>query len=85
MLGFVLTIPKSPASASVSIGLFAYMTFVTALGISFKDFIRVLRNPGIVVAGHFILDSIRPSVKFKWIKKITLLVTRPAGFCSYWR
>ncbi|MFZ3102985.1 MAG: bile acid:sodium symporter family protein [Desulfitobacteriaceae bacterium] len=49
LLGFILSIPKNPASASISIGLFAYMTFVTALGISFKDFIRVLRNPRIVI------------------------------------
>ncbi len=60
LLGFVLSIPKNPASANISIGLFAYMTFVTALGISFKDFVRVLRNPGVVIWMLFLVHIAMP-------------------------
>lgn len=45
LLGFTIVLPESTHSASISIGLFAYMTFITALGTSFKDFIRVLSKP----------------------------------------
>ncbi|NPV93559.1 MAG: bile acid:sodium symporter family protein [Firmicutes bacterium] len=44
-IGFNLSIPKSASIISIGVGLFAYMTFVTALGISFKDFIKVINRP----------------------------------------
>ena len=45
LLGFLIPIPDSPTMRTVAIGAFAYMTFVTALGTSLKEFIKVLKKP----------------------------------------
>lgn len=45
LLGFLVPIPDSQALRTTAIGAFAYMTFVTALGTSLKEFVRVLKKP----------------------------------------
>lgn len=45
LLGFLLPIPDSPALRAIVISTFAYMTFITALGTSLKEFLLVLKKP----------------------------------------
>jgi len=47
--GFALAIPKTPAVSALVAWLFAYMTFVSALDASLRDFFQVLRRPWIAV------------------------------------
>jgi predicted Na+-dependent transporter len=58
ILGFLLKLPDSTMIRQLVILLFAYMTFVTALGTSFKSFVKVLRHPWIplwvLILVHFI-------------------------------
>lgn len=49
LVGFSANISDSPLLRKVVVALFAYMTFVTALDTSFKDFIKVLFKPWISV------------------------------------
>lgn len=45
LLGFLVPIPDSPAVRVTAIGAFAYMTFITALNTSLKEFLHVLKRP----------------------------------------
>ncbi|WP_227761841.1 bile acid:sodium symporter family protein [Zhaonella formicivorans] len=65
LLGFNLSLPKSPVITKVAIGLFAYMTFVTALGTSFKEFIKVLNKPWTPLWMLFLIHGGAPIVA--WI------------------
>ncbi|WP_088227610.1 bile acid:sodium symporter family protein [Desulfosporosinus sp. FKB] len=49
MTGFVTAIPKTPLSSRLVVILFAYMTFVSALNTSIKEFFRVLKKPWVAV------------------------------------
>lgn len=57
-LGFFANITDSPLLREIVVILFAYMTFITALGTSFKEFITVLRRPWIplwvLILVHFV-------------------------------
>lgn len=57
-LGFFIPIHDSLILRKAVVALFAYMTFVTALNTSFKDFLKVLRHPWIplwiLVLVHFV-------------------------------
>lgn len=45
LFGFLIPIPDSPAVRALAVGAFGYMTFVTALSTSLKEFIQVLKKP----------------------------------------
>jgi len=47
LVGFFFNMTDSPLLRKIVVALFAYMTFVTALGTSFKEFTKVLRKPWI--------------------------------------
>lgn len=64
MFGFAISIPKTPAIAGISIGLFAYMTFITALGISMKKFIMVLRRPWVAIWMLFLVHIAMPILAY---------------------
>lgn len=57
-LGFFANIADSPSLRKIVVALFAYMTFITALGTSFKEFTIVLRRPWIplwvLILVHFV-------------------------------
>jgi len=57
-IGFFVNITDSPSLRNLVVALFAYMTFVTALGTSLKEFTKVLRKPWIplwvLILVHFI-------------------------------
>jgi predicted Na+-dependent transporter len=58
LLGFFIPISDSFLLRRVVVALFAYMTFVTALNTSFRDFLKVLRHPWIplwiLILVHFV-------------------------------
>jgi len=58
LLGYFIPVQNSSLLRHAVIALFAYMTFVTALGTSFKDFLQVVRRPClpllILVLVHFV-------------------------------
>lgn len=62
LFGFKLSLPNTPALNTLAIGLFAYMTFITALGTSLKDFIRVLNKPWVPVWALFLIHIVAPLV-----------------------
>lgn len=58
LLGFFVNITDSPSLRKIVVALFAYMTFVTSLSTSFKEFIKVLRKPWVplwvLILVHFV-------------------------------
>lgn len=58
LLGLFVNITDSPSLRKIVVALFGYMTFVTALGTSFKEFTKVLRKPWIplwvLILVHFV-------------------------------
>ncbi|WP_051276510.1 bile acid:sodium symporter family protein [Desulfovirgula thermocuniculi] len=47
--GLFFPLPSSPSLAKVAVALFAYMTFITALETSFKDFLCVIARPWVTL------------------------------------
>lgn len=45
LLGFLTPLSDSPGLRTIVVGAFSYMTFVTALGTSLKEFLQVLQKP----------------------------------------
>lgn len=64
-LGFLITLPDAPALNTLAVVLFSYMTFVTALGTSLRDFLQVLNKPWIPLWSLFLIHIIVPLVA--WI------------------
>jgi predicted Na+-dependent transporter len=58
--GLFLTLSDSIMLRRTVVGLFAYMTFITALNTSLKDFITVLRKPWIPLWILFLVHFITP-------------------------
>lgn len=58
LLGLFVNITDSPSLRKILVALFAYMTFVTALETSLKEFTKVLRKPWIplwvLILVHFV-------------------------------
>lgn len=65
LIGFNMPLPKSSFLTSVAIGLFAYMTFVTALETSLKEFLKVLNKPWVPLWMLFLIHAGAPVVA--WI------------------
>ena len=59
-LGFFANITDSPSLRKIVVALFAYMTFITALGTSFKEFTAVLRRPWIPVWVLILVHFVTP-------------------------
>lgn len=47
--GFFFPLPASPSLAKATVALFAYMTFITALETSFKDFLYAIARPWVTL------------------------------------
>ena len=60
ILGFSFSLPKTPFLSTLSVGLFAYMTFITALGTRFRDFIHVLAKPWVPLWMLFLIHGVAP-------------------------
>lgn len=69
-VGFITPIQDSPALRSIVIGSFAYMTFITALDTSFKEFLRVLKNPLVSLWILVLIHVISPLIA--WITGLAL-------------
>jgi predicted Na+-dependent transporter len=59
-LGFTIGLPPLLNLSGLSIGLFAYATFVTALGTSFREFLSVLSRPKIPLWILFLIHIATP-------------------------
>ncbi|AET68539.1 putative Na+-dependent transporter [Desulfosporosinus orientis DSM 765] len=60
--GFITAIPKSALTSRLVVILFAYMTFISALDTSIKDFFRVLKKPWIAVWILILVHFVMPFV-----------------------
>ena len=60
ILGFSFPLPRTPFLSTLSVGLFAYMTFITALGTKFRDFIQVLSKPWVPLWMLFLIHGVAP-------------------------
>ncbi|TGE32400.1 bile acid:sodium symporter [Desulfosporosinus sp. Sb-LF] len=60
LLGFCLPLPKTPILSTLSVALFAYMTFITALGTKFRDFLQVLSKPWVPLWMLLLIHGIAP-------------------------
>jgi predicted Na+-dependent transporter len=80
-LGFFLTLSDSIILRRTVVALFAYMTFVTALNTSFKDFIKVLRKPWIPFWILFLVHFITPLTA--WVAGIIFYPNDPSIRLGY--
>jgi len=80
-LGFFLTLSDSIILRRTVVALFAYMTFVTALDTSFKDFIKVLRKPWIPLWILFLVHFITPLTA--WVAGIIFYPNDPSIRLGY--
>lgn len=64
IIGFFLPNCSTPMMGKVIMFLFAYMTFITALDTSFKDFMQVLTKPGIVLWILILIHVVMPLIVF---------------------
>lgn len=60
VVGFILRIPDSPLVRFLLVALFAYMTFVTSLGTSFKNFVKVLGKPWVPLWALLLIHIVTP-------------------------
>lgn len=60
--GFLIPLPDSPALRAIVVGSFGYMTFVTALGTSLKEFLRVLKKPVIPLWILVLIHGVSPCI-----------------------
>ncbi|QDR80125.1 bile acid:sodium symporter family protein [Sporomusa termitida] len=68
--GFLAPLSDSAILRTVVIGAFAYMTFVTALDISFKEFLQVLKKPLIPIWILILIHIISPFIA--WLAGLSL-------------
>ncbi|MBP2662488.1 MAG: bass: bile acid transporter [Firmicutes bacterium] len=64
LLGFLIPLPDSPPLRIAAVGAFAYMTFVTALGTSLKEFLLVLKKPVIPLWILVLIHVITPLIAY---------------------
>lgn len=63
LLGFIAPLKNTPETLSqLAVVLFAYMTFISALGISFRDFYRILSKPWIPLWMLVLIHMVTPIV-----------------------
>ena len=60
LIGLLSPLPQVPILETLAIFLFAYMTFVTALGTDYKSFIQVLARPWITAWILLLIHAIMP-------------------------
>jgi len=75
LAGTFIPLTDSPFLRDTVIALFAYMTFVTALGTSFKKFLAVLRQPWIPIWILFLVHIMAPFTA--WIVGIIFYPAEP--------
>lgn len=63
-LGFLIPVPDSQALRTLAIGAFAYMTFITALGTSLKEFLRVLKKPVVPLWILVLIHLVTPFIAY---------------------
>jgi len=62
LFGFFWPLPESSIWGAVAVGLFAYMTFITALDTGFKDFLHTLEKPWIALWILLLIHCVMPLI-----------------------
>lgn len=62
VLGFMVPLKNSPFLSALATGLFAYMTFISALRTTFQDFIRIITKPAVPLWILFLIHGVAPFV-----------------------
>lgn len=62
VVGFTMPLTKLPFVSTLIIALFAYITFVSALGTSYKDFFQVLTKPSHILLMVVLIHGVMPLV-----------------------
>lgn len=70
IIGFLTPLSDSPTLRAIVVGAFGYMTFVTALGTSLKEFLRVLKKPVIPLWILVLIHVISPLIA--WLTGLLL-------------
>lgn len=58
--GFFIPLNNSPLLSALATGLFAYMTFISALRTTFQDIVRILAKPLVPLWSLFLIHGIAP-------------------------
>ncbi|SHI07485.1 bile acid:sodium symporter family protein [Desulfosporosinus lacus] len=61
-VGFFIPLINSPLISALATGLFAYMTFMSALRTTFQDVVRILTKPLVPLWSMFLIHGISPLV-----------------------
>lgn len=80
-IGFITPVVDSPALRTVVVGSFAYMTFVTALGTSLKEFLRVLKKPFVPMWILVLIHVVSPLIA--WLAAFILFPHEPYTRLGY--
>lgn len=80
-IGFVTPVADSPLLRIIVVGSFAYMTFVTALGTSLKEFLRVLKKPVVPIWILVLIHVISPLIA--WLAGLILFPLEPNTQLGY--
>lgn len=72
-MGFYLKAPDTPTLRAAVIAFFAYMTFITALSTSFRQFVKVLRRPAAPLWILVLVHGVTPLVA--WLAGIIFYPT----------
>lgn len=62
ILGLFVRLDNSPFLSALATGLFAYMTFISALRTQYQDFVRILAKPSIPLWIIFLIHGVAPFV-----------------------
>lgn len=62
LVGFLWPLPESSIWNTIAVGLFAYMTFITALDTSLKDFLHTLEKPWLALWILLMVHGIMPLI-----------------------
>ncbi|MDK2820722.1 MAG: bile acid:Na+ symporter, family [Clostridia bacterium] len=64
LVGFLLSKYIAPSLSNVAVVLFGYMTFITALDTSYRNFFNVLKKPGIILWMLLLIHIIMPVISW---------------------
>lgn len=70
LFGFLLPIPDSPAVRTIAVGAFAYMTLITALNTSLREFLQILKKPVIPLWILILIHVVTPFIG--WLTGLVL-------------
>lgn len=64
LIGFNFKLPDFLLSQKITLTCFIYLTFITSLDIHFKDLVRIIKNPIVLIGMLFLIHVIMPIIAF---------------------